>query len=380
MKPYDYLIVGAGFFGSTFANVIKDKKRCLIIDKRNHIGGNCFTEKQDDIVIHKYGSHIFHTDDKAVWDFVNKFVTFDNYVNRVKANCDGKIYSLPINLHTFNQLWGVSTPEEAKQMIAQKVIKNENPKNAEEFLWSVVGKEITSLFYEGYTKKHWNLPLKELPMSTYMRLPIRFDHNDNYYNHKYQGIPMNGYTEIFEKMLTDINVKLNVDYFNDREYFNGLADKILYTGPIDKFYNYKYGKLKYISIDFKFEKHEINDYQGCAVMSHPLENVEYTKTIEHKHFSTNPVKNKTIISKEYPIKNFNDSTSNSDPFYPVNDKDSQEIYKKYLEESKREPNIIFGGRLASYKYYDMNQITNEFIKELICTNYVYIKNIFNKII
>ena len=351
---YDYLIVGAGLLGCVFANIMSNKgKRCIVIDKRNHIGGNCYTSYENDIHIHRYGSHIFHTDNKIIWDYIRNFGKFDNYINRVKANCDGVIYSLPINLLTFNKLWGVTTPEEAKHEIESRIIKIDNPKNAEEYLLSKVGKEITSLFYEGYTKKHWGIPLKELPISTYTRLPIRFNFDDNYYNHKYQGIPIDGYTKLFEKMLEKSVVSLNTNYFKNKNKFDNKATKILYTGPIDKFFYYKYGILKYINIDFKFKWFDVDDYQGCAVMSHPLYNVPYTKTIEHKHFIGGTYGKKTIVSKEFPIHNVN---KDSEKFYPVNDKQSINIFNKYKKEMTKNNKFIFGGRLADYKYYDMHEV------------------------
>jgi len=353
IMKYDYVIVGSGFFGSICARELTDiGKKCLVIDKRDHVAGNCYTKEMEGVNVHMYGSHIFHTNNKEIWEYVNRFASFNNFVNRVKANCDGDVYSLPINLQTLQSLWGVSTPEEAKKKLEEVCERIENPKNAEEWLYANVGKEITNMFYRGYTEKHWMKPLKDLPISIYKRLPIRTNFDDNYYNHQYQGVPVGGYTKLFESLLKDIEVVLNVDFFDKKEYYESLAHKIIYTGPIDEFFEYKHGELEYKTVKIDFKTYDIDDYQGCAVFSHPQHNVEYTKSVEHKHFEANKLKNKTIVSYEYPIEWSKDKT----PYYPLNDKENNKKYNKYKEDALRLDKYVFGGRLAEYKYYDMHQV------------------------
>jgi len=356
MKSYDYLIIGAGLFGCVFAQKMSQHgKKCLLIEKRDTVGGNCATEYTNDIYIHKYGSHVFHTDNLDIWKYVNKFDIFNPFINRVKAVCNKKIYLLPINLMTLNQIWGVSTPKEAMKLIGEKKLKIENPKNAEEYLLSTIGEELTGIFYRGYTEKQWGLPLSTLPVSTYKRLPIRFNFDDNFYNHLYQGIPENGYTYLCMNMIKKCDLNFQTNYFANRQMYNNLANKIVYTGPIDKFFNYKYGYLKYISINFKYETLPVNDQQGCAVISYPTRDVEYTKSIEHKHFMAQCKNNKTtIIHKEYPIQNT--TVESHEPFYPINNDENNKIYDQYLNESRQLKNFIFGGRLAEYKYYDMHDV------------------------
>lgn len=349
---YDYLIIGAGLFGSVFAyEMTKQGKKCLIIDKRNHIGGNCYSENKDGINIHKYGPHIFHTNDKKIWDWIQQFGEFNNYKHSPKVNFNGDIFSFPINLLTLNKLWGVKTPEEAKEKIESVRVKIDNPKNLEEWVLSQVGHEIYETFIKGYTVKQWNKDPKELPVSIIKRLPIRLNFDDNYFFDKYQGIPVDGYTKLFENMTKDIDIMLNIDYFSDMERFNAMADKIVFTGKIDEFFGYKYGCLDYRSLTFIEEKHNIEDYQGCSIVNYTDEKTEHTRITEHKHFDS--VKSEvTWITKEYPKTYENGDT----PYYPINDKKNNEIYLKYKKEADKLDKIIFGGRLAEYKYYDMHQI------------------------
>lgn len=349
---YDFLIVGAGLFGSTFAHeVTRAGKKCLVIDKRNHIGGNCYTENVDGINIHKYGPHIFHTNNTKIWDWIQQFGEFNNYKHSPKVNFNDKIYSFPINLLTLQQLWGVKTPEEAKQKLKEAAINIDNPKNLEEWIISQVGVEIYEIFIKGYTMKQWNKDPKELPSSIIKRLPIRTNFDDNYFFDRYQGIPVGGYTKLFENMLDGIDIMLGIDYFSDRQKFDSISDKIVFTGKIDEFFNYQFGELEYRSLTFIEEKHEVPDYQGCSIVNYTDYNVPYTRVTEHKHFENlkNPI---TWITKEYP-KNYEKGDT---PFYPINDEKNNERYKKYKELADNLPNVIFGGRLAEYKYYDMHQI------------------------
>jgi len=349
---YDYLIVGSGLFGSTFAHeMTKNGKKCLIIESRNHIGGNCYSEKKDNINIHNYGPHIFHTNDENIWKWINQFTDFHPYKHSPKVIFQNKIFSFPINLMTLNQIWGVNTPEEAELKLEEVKIKNESPKNLEEWILSQVGMEIYETFIKGYTTKQWDKNPKDLPSSIIKRLPIRTNFDDNYFFDKYQGIPVGGYTQIFEKMLDGIEVKLNINYFEDREYWNSIADNIVFTGKIDEFFDYKFGELEYRSLLFKNERINIKDFQGCSIINYTDINVLYTRITEHKHFE-NSDSSVTWITKEYP-KTY---TKNDVPYYPIGDEKNIKIYNKYKELSRYYPNIIFGGRLAEYKYYDMHQI------------------------
>jgi UDP-galactopyranose mutase len=347
----DYLIVGSGIFGSVCARELTDKGyKCLIIEKRNHIGGNCYTEKIENINIHKYGAHIFHTSNKEVWDYVNKFVEFNSYRHHVLANYKNEMYSLPFNMFTFNKLWNVNTPEEAKHIIEQQRFLD-NPTNLEEQALSLVGKDVYEKLIKGYTEKQWIKSCKELPAFIIKRLPVRFTYDNNYFFDPYQGIPKNGYTELFEELLKEIDIKLNIDYFNNKEYFNSLAKNIIYTGPIDKFYNYCFGELEYRPLKFEHITLNQENYQGHSVVNYTEKKIPYTRIIEHKHFN-NDISNKTIITKEYPI----EWNKNEEPYYPINDKSNQEKYLQYKNLIEQEKNIIFGGRLAEYKYYDMHQV------------------------
>jgi UDP-galactopyranose mutase len=349
---YDFLIVGCGLFGVTFAQQAKEKgKRCLIIDSRNHIGGNVYTENKDGINIHTYGPHIFHTNNDEIWNYINKFTKFNYFINRPKVNYKDKLYSFPINLFTLYQLWGVKTPEEAKLKLESVKVKIEEPKNLEEWTLSQVGEEVYYTFIHGYTKKQWNKEPKDLPSFIIKRLPIRLNFDDNYFFDKYQGIPIGGYTKIIENMTDGIEVILNENYFDRRDYWNQKAEKVIFTGKIDEFYNYKYGELEYRSLEFKTERHEIKDYQGNAIINYTDENIPYTRILEHKHFEFGE-QDYTYITKEYP----NNWDRNKIPYYPINNDKNNDLYKKYRQISEKENNILFGGRLAEYRYYDMHQI------------------------
>jgi UDP-galactopyranose mutase len=352
VMKYDYLIVGSGLFGSVFAyEMNKIGKKCLVIDKSDHIAGNCFTENKDDINIHKYGPHIFHTNDDEIWNWINQFTDFHTYKHSPRVNFKDKIYSFPINLLTLQQLWGVKTPTEAIEKIDSVKIKNNDTSNLEDWILSQVGYDIYETFIKGYTKKQWNKDPKNLPSSIIKRLPIRTNFDDNYFFDKYQGIPVGGYTKIFEKLLDKIDVELNVNYFDDRDKWNNIADKIVFTGKIDEFFDYKFGELEYRSLKFENEKIEIEDYQGCSIVNYTEYEVPYTRITEHKHFENSKSK-VTWITKEYP----KDYKRGDIPYYPINDDKNNDIYNKYKKLSKEYSNITFGGRLAEYKYYDMHQI------------------------
>lgn len=361
MKKYDYLIVGAGLFGATFAyEMTKKGKRCLVIDRRNHTGGNIYCENINGINVHKYGAHIFHTSNKKIWEYVNQFVEFNNYINAPIANYNGELYNLPFNMNTFAKLWGIVTPEEAKDKIeSQKnVLKGKTPENLEEQAISLVGEDVYRKLVKEYTEKQWGRDCKELPAFIIKRLPVRFTFNNNYFNDRYQGIPIGGYNVIIDKMLENSDVELGVDYLKEKEKYSELADKVLFTGMIDEYYNYKLGNLEYRTLKFENEVLEdIDNYQGTAVMNFTSKKEEYTRIIEHKHFEFNDCKG-TIITKEYP------STwkLGDEAYYPVNDEKNSELFMKYKELADKEKNVIFGGRLGQYKYYDMDKIIEEALK------------------
>lgn len=351
---YDYLIVGAGLFGSVFAyEATKSGKKVLVIDKKNHIGGNIYTKEIDGIQVHQYGAHIFHTSNQKIWEYVNQFAEFNHFINSPLANYKGKIYNLPFNMNTFNQLWGVITPEEAKAKIKEQQKKYfvENPKNLEEQAINLVGLEIYEKLIKGYTEKQWGRDCIELPSFIIKRLPVRFTYDNNYFNDTYQGIPKKGYTYLIEQMLEGIEVRLETDYFKNKKELDSLATKVLYTGPIDQFYNYEYGLLEYRSLTFEHEVLDIENYQGNAVINYTEKDIPYTRIIEHKHFNfgTQP---KTIITKEYPAQ----WTKDKEPYYPINDEKNSSIFMKYKEVMNNESKFIFGGRLAEYKYYDMHVV------------------------
>lgn len=354
MKKYDYLIVGAGLYGAVFAHEVKKAgKSCLVIDKRDHIGGNIYCKDIEGINVHQYGAHIFHTSDKNIWEYINSFVEFNNYINSPIANYKGEIYNLPFNMNTFNKLWGVVTPEEAKSKIEEqkKELNIENPKNLEEQAISLVGLDIYTKLIKGYTEKQWGRLATELPAFIIKRLPVRFTYNNNYFNDRYQGIPEGGYNRIVEKMLEGIEVRLSTNFFDNRESLEKIADKIVFTGMIDEFYNYQYGTLEYRSLRFEHEVLDLKNYQGVAVVNYTERDIPYTRVIEHKHFEYGE-QEKTVITKEYPA----DWKSGDEPYYPINDDKNNNLFKKYYELASKETNVIFGGRLGDYKYYDMHQV------------------------
>lgn len=364
-KKYDYLIIGSGLFGSICARELTDLGYdCLVIEKRDHIGGNCYTEKIEGINVHKYGPHIFHTSNEKVWNYINKYIKFNNYRHHAMANYNDILYSLPFNMFTFNKLWGVNTPSEAKKIIDKTKFIGE-PKNLEEQSKLLVGDEIYEKFIKGYTEKQWMKNPKDLPSFIIKRIPVRYTYDNNYFFDKYQGIPENGYTEFFEKLLNGIEVILNSDYFSNRNYYNNLSNKLIYTGPIDKFFDYKFGNLEYRPLKFKHEVKPVENYQGWSIINYTDVKIPYTRIIEHKHFE-NYNSNITVITKEYPV----EWTKDSEPYYPINDNKNQEIYEKYKEESMKIKNVFFGGRLAEYKYYDMHEVINSSLNliEIIKTN------------
>ncbi|MEG2347703.1 MAG: UDP-galactopyranose mutase [Cetobacterium sp.] len=360
MKKYDYLIVGAGLFGATFAHEANKRgKKCLVIDKRNHIGGNIYCKKVENINVHQYGAHIFHTSNKEIWDYVNSFVEFNRYTNSPIANYKGEIYNLPFNMNTFNKLWGVTTPEAAKAKIEEQRLASGiiEPKNLEEQAISLVGTDIYTKLIKGYTEKQWGRSATELPSFIIKRLPVRFTYDNNYFNDKYQGIPEGGYNIIIEKMLEGVDVNLSTDFFKNRDELSNLAEKIIFTGMIDEFYNYELGTLEYRSLKFEHEVLESENYQGVAVVNYTEREVPYTRVIEHKHFEYR-TQEKTVITREYP----SDWKIGNEPYYPVNDSKNNELFEKYKELASKEKNIIFGGRLGNYKYYDMHQVIESGLK------------------
>lgn len=349
---YDYLIVGSGLFGSVFAyEATKRGKKCLVIDKRNHIGGNVYCENRDGINIHKYGAHIFHTNDKRIWDYINQFVEFNNYINSPVAKYKEEIYNLPFNMNTFSKMWNISMPQEAKKIIKEqkKIIKGE-PRNLEEQAISLVGIDIYEKLIKGYTEKQWGKECKDLPAFIIKRLPVRYTYDNNYFNARYQGIPIGGYNKIIEQLLANCDVELNADFIERRSKYNNIAKKIIFTGMIDSFFDYRFGKLEYRGLHFKTEKLYQDNYQGVAVMNFTDRYVPYTRIIEHKHFEFG-TQSVTYITKEYPI----EWHQGEEAYYPINDENNQRLYSKYHELSKQEKNVIFGGRLGEYKYYDMDK-------------------------
>ena len=357
---YDYLIVGAGLFGAVFAyEMTKKGKNCLVIEKRNHIGGNTYTELKENINVHKYGAHIFHTNNKDIWQYINQFADFNRFTNSPIANYNGELYNLPFNMNTFYQMWGVKTPEEAKLKKKKKKTESkiENPKNLEEQAISLIGKDIYEKLVKGYTEKQWGKKCNELPSFIIKRLPVRFTYDNNYFNDLYQGIPIGGYTKIIEKMLKDIEVKLNTDFFENKEKWLNSADKILFTGMIDEYYDYCYGELEYRGLNFEIETLDIENYQGNAVINYTDSKTPYTRIIEHKHFESSESP-KTVITKEYP----KSWVKGEEAYYPMNDDKNSKLYNKYVELSKKEDNVIFGGRLGMYKYFDMWQVIDESLK------------------
>ena len=361
---YDYLIVGSGLFGSIFAyEANKRKKKCLVIDKRSHIGGNIYTENIEGINVHKYGAHIFHTSNKDIWKYINQFSEFNRYTNSPIAIYKNELYNMPFNMNTFSKLWGIKTSDEAKKIIEteKKEAQILEPKNLEEQAISLVGKTIYEKLVKGYTEKQWGRKATELPSFIIKRLPVRFTYDNNYFNDSYQGIPIGGYTKIIEKMLQGIEVKLNCNYFDNKKDLDSIAKRIIFTGAIDQYYEYCFGELEYRSVRFENEILDMENYQGNAVVNYTDYEIPYTRIIEHKHFEFG-TQAKTVISKEYSDK----WTKDKEPYYPINDEKNNELYSKYKELSTKEnSNIIFGGRLGEYKYYDMDKIIE---KSLECVS------------
>jgi UDP-galactopyranose mutase len=357
---YDYLIVGAGLFGSVFAYEAKKRgKKCLVIDRRDHIGGNAYTRKIEGINVHKYGPHIFHTSKEEIWKYINKFAAFNNFINSPIAVYKDEIYNLPFNMNTFNKMWGVRTPKEAQEKILSQIadLNIVEPGNLEEQALALVGPDIYNILIKGYTEKQWGKACTDLPASIIKRLPVRFTYNNNYFNDYYQGIPIGGYTQIFESLLKDVEVKLQVDYKKFIANTHDSFRKIIYTGAIDEFYEYKFGRLEYRSLKFVEEIVQCDNFQGNAVVNYTDKGIPYTRIIEHKHFEygKQPV---TIITYEYPI----DPKDTNELYYPMNDYINNELYKKYQELALKDKNIIFNGRLGSYKYYNMDNVIEEALK------------------
>lgn len=375
MPEFDYLIVGSGLYGATFAHLAyKAGKRCLVIDKRPHLGGNVYCEDIEGIHVHKYGAHIFHTSNKEVWDFVNGIVPFNRYTNSPVANYHGELFNLPFNMNTFHQMWGVVTPEEAQAKIEEQRAEAKaamvaagvtEPRNLEEQALLLVGKDIYEKLVKGYTEKQWGRACTDLPAFIIKRLPVRFVYDNNYFNDKYQGIPEGGYNKLIDGLLEGIETRTDTDFFANREYWEGIADKIVFTGKIDEFYGYRFGKLEYRTVRFENEILPCPNYQGNAVINYTARDVPYTRVIEHKHFESfgqavydNPC---TVISREYST----EWKDGMEPFYPVNDEKNNSLYLKYKALADAEPNVIFGGRLAEYKYYDMAPIIEKILKQNI---------------
>ena len=369
MSKYDYLIVGSGLFGAVFAHLAhRAGKRCLVIDKRPHLGGNIYCEEQHGIHVHKYGAHIFHTSDKKVWDFVNSLVPFNRYTNSPLANYKGKLYNLPFNMNTFYQMWGTTTPAQAAAKIEeqrreiQDDMQRHNvaaPRNLEEQALCLVGRDIYEKLIKGYTEKQWGRPCHELPAFIIKRLPVRMIYDNNYFNDSYQGIPIGGYNRLTDKLLEGMECRVNEDFFAKRQYWESLADKIVFTGKIDEYFEYRYGKLQYRTVTFEEEVLNTPNYQGCAVVNYTERQIPYTRIIEHKHFESfgeavyeNPT---TIISREFS----SEWTEGSEPFYPVNDEVNTRLADRYRALAAAEPHVIFGGRLAEYRYYDMAPIIQQ---------------------
>lgn len=351
---YDYLIVGAGLYGAVFAREMTDRGfKCLVIDKRDHIAGNVYTEETEGINVHKYGAHIFHTSDKKVWDYVNRFAEFNRYTNSPVANYKGELYNLPFNMNTFNKMWGVITPDEAAAKIEEQraASRVENPENLEEQAINLVGVDIYEKLIKHYTEKQWGRPCTELPPFIIKRLPVRLTFDNNYFNDLYQGIAIGGYTQMVENMLSGIEVRLGVDYLENREELNEISKTVVYTGPIDAYFGYALGHLQYRSVRFETETLDTANYQGNAVINYTDAETPYTRIIEHKHFEYG-TQEKTVISREYSA----EWKPGDEPYYPVNDDKNSALYAKYKALADRETNVIFGGRLAEYKYYDMDKV------------------------
>ena len=353
MKKYDYILVGSGLYSGVFAWFAKQKgKKCLVLEKRDHIGGNVYCENTEGIHVHKYGAHIFHTSNKEVWQFVNSLAEFNRYTNSPVANYKGEMYNMPFNMNTFSKMWNISTPAEAKKIIEEqkKEITGE-PKNLEEQAISLVGREIYEKLVKGYTEKQWGRDCTALPAFIIKRLPVRYTYDNNYFNDLYQGIPIGGYNEIIDRLFEGCDIETGVDYLEKKEYYDGLGEKIVYTGTIDAYYKYQFGKLEYRSLRFESEVLDEENHQGVAVVNYTDRETPYTRIIEHKHFEfgTQP---KTVITREYPVT----WQEGMEPYYPVNDEKNQALYQKYAKLAEKEEHVIFGGRLGEYKYYDMDKV------------------------
>ena len=354
MSHYDYLIVGAGLFGSVFAyEANKRGRKCLVIDKRSHVAGNIYTEKVEDINVHKYGAHIFHTSDKAIWEYVNQFAEFNNYINSPVASYKDELYNLPFNMNTFSRMWGIKTPAEAKAIIAKQIkdLGIAEPKNLEEQALKLVGTDVYEKLIKGYTEKQWGRPCTELPAFIIKRLPLRFIYDNNYFNDRYQGIPIGGYNKLIDALFEGADIKTSVDFLTEKEKWMSMADKVVYTGAIDEYFEYCFGKLEYRTVRFETEVLDTDNYQGVAVVNYTDRETPYTRVIEHKHFEfgTQP---KTVISKEYST----DWKEGMEPYYPVNNEKNQMLYQKYREKAQQQEKVFFGGRLGEYKYYDMDKV------------------------
>ena len=351
---YDYLVVGAGLYGAVFAHEAKKKgKTCLVIEKRNHIAGNIYCENVEGINVHVYGAHIFHTSDKFIWDYINEFAEFNNYINSPIAKYKNELYNLPFNMNTFSKMWGISTPQEAKDIIAAQIadLNITEPKNLEEQALSLVGKDVYEKLIKGYTEKQWGRDCTALPAFIIKRLPVRYTYDNNYFNDLYQGIPIGGYNVIIDRLFEGCDIETGVDYLEKKEYYDGLGEKIVYTGTIDAYYKYQFGKLEYRSLRFESEVLDEENHQGVAVVNYTDRETPYTRIIEHKHFEfgTQP---KTVITREYPVT----WQEGMEPYYPVNDEKNQALYQKYAKLAEKEEHVIFGGRLGEYKYYDMDKV------------------------
>ena len=368
---YDYLIVGAGLFGSIFAHEAKKAgKKVVVIDRRNHVGGNIYTKEVEGIQVHQYGAHIFHTSDKEVWDYVQQFAEFNRYTNSPVARYKDELYNRPFNMNTFSKMWGITTPQEAKEIIDRQIAEAgiTEPRNLEEQAISLVGRDIYEKLVKGYTEKQWGKRADELPSFIIRRLPVRFVYDNNYFNDKYQGIPVGGYTQMIEKMLEGIEVRLETDFFQNRKELEAEAEEIVFTGMIDAYYEYCYGELEYRSLRFETEVLDMENYQGNAVVNYTEYEIPYTRIIEHKHFEYGcqggygntgiPANPKTVITREYPAS----WSKGQEPYYPMNDEKNNTLYEKYRQLADKEPHVIFGGRLGMYRYYDMHQIVSEALK------------------
>ena len=359
---YDYLIVGAGLYGAVMAHELhKHGKKCLVIDKRDHIAGNIYCENIEGIQVHKYGAHIFHTSNKKIWDYMNRFAEFNNYINSPIAVYKDELYNLPFNMNTFSKMWGIRTPQEAKAMIEKQVAETgiTDPKNLEEQGLSLVGKDVFEKLVKGYTEKQWGRDCKELPAFIIRRLPVRFTYDNNYFNDRYQGIPIGGYTAIVEKMLDGVEVRTGTDFFDFRRDNPGIAERIIFTGMIDEFFGYQLGALEYRSVRFETEVLDCDNYQGNAVVNYTEKEVPYTRIIEHKHFEFGK-QEKTVISREYS----SEWKVGMEPYYPVNDEKNMQLFAEYQKLAEKEPNVIFGGRLGNYKYYDMDKVVEAALMKL----------------